>query len=304
VSRGWFKRVAEHGLLLSGLPRLARQWRSRHTIILAYHNIVPNGEQPVGDRALQLPQAAFAAQLDALRETHDVISLTEAIEGDALPRRRPRAVITFDDAYGGAVKYGVAELCARAMPATIFVTPAFLDGGAFWWDLLTPWGAAAPPARVRQYALTAHAGRSDRILADRTLSPGVQPVLPPFSRGAPESELLAAAGKPGITLASHSWSHPNRSALEPEELEQELFQPLAWLRGHVDSPLPYLSYPYGLSGPRVESAAEKAGYRAALCIDGGWLHARPERIFALPRQDVPSGISLEGFRLRIAGVLS
>lgn len=304
MSRGWLKWVAERGLLLSGLPRLTRHRRSGHTIILAYHDIVPDGEQPVGDRSLHLARDTFAAQLDTLRKTHDVIPLTEAIEGEWRPARRPRAVITFDDAYGGAVKYGVAELCARAMPATIFVAPAFLGGGAFWWDLLTPRGAAGLPPRVRQHALTAYAGRGDCILADSTLAPGVLPVLPPFARGAPESELLAAAGKPGITLASHSWSHPNLPALPPDELEQELGRPLSWLREHVDSPLPYLSYPYGLSAPHVEAAVEKAGYRAALCIEGGWLHTRPKRTFALPRVDVPSGISPEGFRLRIAGVLS
>ena len=34
-------------------------------LILAYHNIIPTGSAPVGDRSLHLPLDEFAAQLDA-----------------------------------------------------------------------------------------------------------------------------------------------------------------------------------------------------------------------------------------------
>src|SRR2546423_5455975 len=110
------KAIAERVLLASG-GRAAR-WRMRdRTLILAYHNVVPD-EQPIfGDRSLHLRRSDFAAQLDALRETHDVVPLPAVLLPSHGPR--PRAAITFDDAYAGAVTLGVAEVVARGLPATV-----------------------------------------------------------------------------------------------------------------------------------------------------------------------------------------
>jgi hypothetical protein len=64
-----------------------------------------------------------------------------------------------------------------------------------------------------------------------------------------------------------------------------------------------ISYPYGISSPRVEHAARAAGYTAGLLIEGGWIFGGTiENPFAVPRLDVPSGLSAAGFELRTAGV--
>lgn len=302
------KSLCEHGLLVSGLPRIS-QWRHRtDVLILAYHNIVPHGAEVVGDRSLHLPQAAFAAQLDLIRATHDVISLDEALARRAgVGRGRAAVAITFDDAYRGAVTAGVAELARRGMPGTIFVPPAFLNGGTFWWDLLVPQGAPGLPADEREHALTHLEGKGTVILERASAAGRALPALPDHARGASEDELRRAAMTPGITLASHTWSHPNLAALAPAELEAELVRPLRWLRERFTTVVPYLSFPYGRSSAAVERAARAAGYQAALRIDGGWVQpgrAASANPYALPRLDVPSGVSLAGFRLRTAGLLS
>jgi peptidoglycan/xylan/chitin deacetylase (PgdA/CDA1 family) len=122
--------------------------------------------------------------------------------------------------------------------------------------------------------------------------------------GCGSSRSRRAAGRPGITLASHTWSHPNLAALAAAELEDELQRPLAWLRERFTGVLPFISYPYGLSSPAVERAAADAGYEAALRIDGGWLRDGSVNRYAIPRLNVPSGISDAGFRLRCSGVLA
>lgn len=294
------KAAVERGLLLSGLPRMTRWRRRGDVLVLAYHDVVPRGAERVGDRSLHLAQDAFAAQLDLLRATHDVIPLARALERGALRRSRPSVVITFDDAYRGAVVAGVSELAARGLPATIFVPPAYVGDGIFWWDALTPAGAAAIPDADRERALAEQAGKGEVILAGAA----TRTELPPHARCATEAELRRAAAVPGITLASHSWSHPNLAALDAAELETELVRPLAWLRERFDGVLPVISYPYGRASERVERAAAAAGYEAALRIDGGWLPRRPANRYALPRLDVPSGVSASGFRLRCAGLLA
>lgn len=302
--RRWLKPAAERGLVWSGAARGARARHARDVMILAYHDIVPRGEPLAGDRSLHLPQDAFAAQLDALAATHDVLPLGEALDTAASGTRRPRAVITFDDAYAGAVACGVAELVARRLPATIFTAPALLDGRPFWWDLLADASGQGLPAHVRERGLVVHAGRGERILADLAMAPDVPDRLPPHARGASEADLLRAAAQPGITIASHSWSHANLARLGAGEMTAELERPLRWLAERGLSGLPVLSYPYGLSSPVVERAARAAGYQAALLIAGGWYSPELPDRFAVPRVDVPGGVSLRGFELRAAGFVA
>jgi peptidoglycan/xylan/chitin deacetylase (PgdA/CDA1 family) len=296
------KSTIEHGALWSGIPRAMRRQRRGDVLILAYHDIVPDHSAAGGDRSLHLPRRRFAEQLDALVRTHDVISLERALAGHS--GNRPAAVLTFDDAYEGAVTIGVSEVEQRGLPATIFVAPSFLNGHDFWWDALSEAGGHGLSPRLRAWALDECAGRDAEV---RARAPHEQHAsiarAPSYARCAHEHDLVAAAGKRGITLGSHSWNHPNLARLDDAALATELTLPLAWLRERFTNVLPVISYPYGLSSPRVESATKAAGYTAGLRIDGGWLGgtATTNR-FAVPRLDVPAGLSKAGFELRTAGV--
>lgn len=297
--RSAVKAAVEHGMTLTGATRLLRQRMKGRALVLAYHNIVPDGTS-VGDRPNHLSVSAFAAQLDALQATHDVIPLTATLD---LPptRGRPCAAITFDDAYRGAVTLGVEELARRGMPATIFVAPAFLDGKSFWWDALATPAGLDPGIRSR--ALTDLAGR-DESVRDWASREGV-PIasVPQFACAASDAELAQLARRPGISLASHSWSHPNLTRLTPNELAAELTRPRAWLRERFDNAIDWLAYPYGIHDRSVIDAARRAGYRAAMAIDGGWIPRSTPDPFALPRLNVAPGLSIHGFAIRTAGLL-
>lgn len=303
--RTLLKHTVETVLCRSGIARVARTRRRDDTIVLAYHNIVPEGESYAGDRSLHLPQREFARQLDLLQRTHDVVPLASLLS-PAPARGRPRAVVTFDDAYAGAVTAGVAELAARGLPATVFVAPGLLGGRTFWWDVLVHPEDEGLPVELRERCLTALRGREDEILpwaAERGI-PLHQ--VPPHQGGATEAQLAAAVREGGITLGAHTWSHPSLPALGPEELEEEMERPLRWLRERYEGVLPWLAYPYGLSSPAVEAAAERAGYRGAFRVEGGWMprSSAGVRPHALPRANVPAGGSLERFEMRVSGILS
>ena len=301
--RRQFKNTFEQGVIWSGISGAMRRRHRGDVLVLAYHNIVPHGAPAAGDLSLHLPQRHFAEQLDALVRTHDIISLERALAGHA--GDRPAAVITFDDAYEGAVTAGITELEARALPATIFVAPAYLNGGDFWWDALTAPGASALLPELRSWALEDCGGRDADIRARASREHGahLSPV-PAHARGAHEHDLLSAASVPGITLASHTWSHPNLSRLGGDALATELTRPLAWLRERFSNVLSAIPYPYGFASAEVERAAAHAGYTAGLRIEGGWMMRDGAAVnaFALPRLDVPSGLSAAGFELRAAGV--
>ena len=301
--RNGLKATLERGLVASHLPSVWRRAHRRGVLILAYHNIVPPGVEIAGDRSLHLPERLFVAQLDALQATHDVVPLGTLLDADGDNGRRPRAVITFDDAYRGAVTAGLRQVVARGLSATVFVAPAFVGGKFFWWDVATPAGAPGPTESFRKFALEECQGvdAAVRLWAERAGHPLAR--LPADAACASESELRVASTHPGITFASHSWSHPNLARLAPAELDDELTRPLTWLGARFDNVLPVLSYPYGLASPAVERAAASAGYRAGLLVEGGWVSRRPRNPFAVPRLNVPAGLSANGFQLRAAGLL-
>ncbi|MDR0787717.1 MAG: polysaccharide deacetylase family protein [Gemmatimonadota bacterium] len=296
------KQLIETVLVESGIPRLARARLGGQALVLAYHNVVPERETARGDLSLHLPRRAFAAQLDTLLRTHDVVSLEEAVRSDP-HARRPRIAITFDDAYRGAVLCGVEELSRRGLPATIFVAPAFTGGGTFWWDALA--GEHGLDESLRAEALGTLQGK-DHLVRARAAERGLmEHPLPWYQTAADESELADAIRVPGIRLGSHTWSHPNLAALGNAELHEELRRPLVWLQQRFPGALPWLTYPYGLSSAAVERAAAEEGYKGALRVAGGWMNpAGTPAPFALPRYNVPAGLSTRGFTLRTAGLLA
>jgi peptidoglycan/xylan/chitin deacetylase (PgdA/CDA1 family) len=295
------RRVAARLLVDARVPRLARALRGTRGAVLAYHNIVPDGAPPAGDRSLHLPVSGFARQLDLLVREYEVVPLERLLTEPSNRRSRPRVSITLDDAYHGALALGVPELCARRLPATLFVAPALLGRDGFWWDALA--GPDGLDPGFRRVALEACCGR-DEPVRWRAAELGLTPSPPlPLTSPATVEELTVAAARPGITVASHGWDHANLTAIPLGELKRQLRLSLSWLRERFTAAIPWLSYPYGLSSDLVEAQAAAAGYVAALRITGGaWGPATASR-HRLPRVNVPSGVSGGTFLLRAAGLV-
>jgi peptidoglycan/xylan/chitin deacetylase (PgdA/CDA1 family) len=299
--RSALKRAAEFLLLHGGAARALRTRMAGRALVLAYHNVVPDGAHIVGERALHLPRERFAQQLDALQERCRVVSLDQALSPDG---RELRVVITFDDAYHGAVTAGVDEVVRRGLPATIFVATGRLGGGAFWWDSLAP-AVGEWSTEHRRHALDACRGLEDEVTAWAARA-GLERTEPPrHARTADLSTLRDAVSRPGITLGSHTVRHPNLTRLDAAQLDRELIDSRAWLEAEFGAAaIPWLSYPYGLASERVAAAAARAGYTGAFRVSGGWMPAGRSALHCLPRLNVASGLSRDGFSLRISGLLA
>jgi peptidoglycan/xylan/chitin deacetylase (PgdA/CDA1 family) len=292
------KRAVEVALCRSGIARLARSLRSQDVLVLAYHNVVPGGARVRGERSLHISQDELHRQLSLLSRTHQFVPV------DSVPSPgsgRPRVAVTFDDAYRGAVQLGVEVLSDLAVPATIFVAPAWLGARRFWWDVLSHDRELEPWERER--ALTENQGKAEQVLAAAGHTGDPDGSGSPHTRTAGEEDLDAAMGFAGLTVGSHSWSHPNLATLEEPELEEEVGRPLDWLRkrwqGRV---VDWLSYPYGRRSPQVVEVARRVGYVGGFRIEGGWVKGRVPP-FETPRLNVPAGLSLEGFQIRSAGLI-
>lgn len=300
------KRILESTAARSGLAAALARRTAPATVILGYHDIVPRGEPVAGDVALHVRQESFGDQLDLLLETHDVVALDEVRFGEGVPGR-PRAVITFDDAYVGTLTAGFEELARRGLPATVFVPPGLLGEEGFWWDHLAPPGgrpldprlrarAHGPELRGRQTPILAWAREEGLPVAD----------LPEYARPATADDLVTRVGAAsGITVGAHTWGHPNLAVLPPDEVVEEFRRCHAWLHGSGMDVTDWLAYPYGLYDDAVAAVADAHFCGAVLVeggiaeIRGGW-HGDAARV---PRLQIPSGLSVEGLALRLAGVL-
>ena len=303
--RSGVKYVAERVIASSSGAALSRRKFRQRVLVLAYHNIVPTGSRQVGDKSLHLPQSAFAEQLDSLLETHDVVPLQDVLLGcgkEDLPHERPRAAITFDDAYEGAVTVGVHELRVRGLPATVFASPGFLAGKSFWWDMLAD-PATGLNDELRTRVLSEARGLSAEAV-DLAGRAGVKRnEVPGYACGVSISDLTAALRYDKLSMAAHTWNHPNLTTLSDSDLVAELARPMEWLNAFGNRALPMISYPYGLADRRVMDASRDAGYTAGFMIDGGWTTPGAVDPFSIPRLNIPAGISRDGFILRTSGLI-
>ncbi len=215
--RARIKRLVERALVVTGPARAGRALLRDRVLVLAYHNILPDGTPPSGERSLHLPFEDFGWQLDELSRYCEIVPLTDIVEpsrGDG----RLRVAITFDDAYRGTLTHAVPALARRGMPATIFVPPGMLGKGAFWWDRLAAQDGTIDPV-LRSELLNGKQGKAESIEAwapeDRRERASVTADAMPAS----EDELALAVSAGGITLGAHSWSHPNLAALDSAERE-------------------------------------------------------------------------------------
>jgi peptidoglycan/xylan/chitin deacetylase (PgdA/CDA1 family) len=270
-------------------------------LILAYHGIIPDGESAAGEAGLFVAQRDFAMQLDVLAGEVDVVALDRLDEPGT---DGPRVAITIDDAYRGAVNEGVRELAARSLPATIFVAPARLNDHIFWWDALLH-GSGRLDEKLRNHALQRLGGADERVRAWAALA-GIpaRDELPAYARTATVAELAAALRFPGITLGSHTWSHPNLSCLGICEIATEVRRSRDWLRTEFgERVIDWLAYPYGLESVQARAVVADASYAGAVCIGGGWHRAAEVSPFARPRLSIGAGLSVAGLRARLQGAV-
>lgn len=293
--RALLKRVAESTLLAVAKWGADRRLAGR-VLVLAYHDIVPRGERPAGDRSLHLAEEAFSLQLDLLGERVDVVPLGQAL--DSAPGARPRVAITWDDAYQGAMTVGVEQVVRRGLPATVFVAPGMLGGQTFWWDAVA--GTSDLDPAVRRAALEEGQGDTDLVRRLATDRGWPWREAPEYARTATETTVRAAAAR-GIAVGAHSWTHPNLTRIAADRLADELRRSRDWALAAATG-VDWVAYPYGLQDDAVRTAAGAAGFAGGLLIEGGWALPGGARL-AVPRLNVPAGVSPAGFGLRLAGAV-
>ncbi len=116
----------------------------------------------------------------------------------------------------------------------------------------------------------------------------------------PELKQMADAG---MTLGSHTLSHPALSELSPDLARAEIAECREALETSLGRPVWALAYPFGdpaSVGAREYKLAEEAGYECGFVNVGGGLKSQSPR-FALSRIHVTAEMSLEVYEAYISG---
>lgn len=274
----------------------ARRRRVNGATIFCFHDVTADDvSAALGERSLHIPMADFAEYVGWIASAYTVVPVAEVVA--RLAAQRPlhgTACLTFDDAYQGVLDHALPLAHAQALPVTIFaVTQASRHREGFWWDALARLGALGDAERER--CLTAFAGDGDRILAAHPAA------------ASPSTHMRPAAGWPALRAAAsdlvaiqmHTQRHRTLSVLSPEDLRDEL-SPSAF-EAEMGARPTMVSYPYGRFNTLVTRETARLGYVAGLGMEFGV--ARPDSDpFALPRVNVPAGISLDALECRAAGL--
>jgi peptidoglycan/xylan/chitin deacetylase (PgdA/CDA1 family) len=149
--------------------------------------------------------------------------------------------VTFDDAFANVID-ALPVLDRLGVPATVFACSGYADDGR---------PLDIPELRAREQAPATMTWDDLRTVAER-----------------------------GVTLGSHTVSHPHLPELADDELDRELRESRERLADELGRPCRYLAYPFGDEDERVRSASRRAGYDAAFALPGA---DRPWDRFAVPR---------------------
>lgn len=122
-------------------------------------------------------------------------------------------------------------------------------------------------------------------------------------RGFPERNLithgdLLALAEAGLTIGSHTCTHPRMTEVEETIQQRELLESKLTLEDILGRPVEYFAYPYGDYDDAVRDRVEAVGYRAACSTRAGF-NRHGEDPFALRRIEVYGTDSFAQFRNKI-----
>lgn len=273
-------------------------------LVLIYHRVLA-----VHDPLLEGEPTAseFADQMDLVRATCNVLPLSEAarrLQDGSLPPRA--ASITFDDGYANNREVAAPILKARNIPATIFVSTGFTQGGCMWNDIVIE---AVRQAGARLdltdlgFGVFKLSDAASRIKAFETILPRLKyleprersqktesiaervgatiPVQPMMTEG--QLRELAACG---IELGAHTVQHPILKAVDPSVAHHEIASSKATLEDITGNPVTLFAYPNGRPGRDYDAThveqVRRCGFEAAVSTAWGAAGRSADR-FQLPR---------------------
>lgn len=299
--RRFLKRGIAGGLRWSGFESGWRALRGEAPWIVGYHRVVEDFGRSAGRTipAMLIGLPMLERHLDWIGRRFRLASLDEIasrLENGA-PRGKPLAAVTFDDGYGDVYHRAYPLLRRKGIPAAVFVVTGLtgtsrpplhdrlfllLKEACRVWD--APWGrllrllrdlgieppsgswrgpgSPAPLGLTRALLESLPDADLERIAAALQERLTIDPDL--WEEHRPLSwEMIEEMRREGMTIGSHTRSHPVLTSESRDAVEAELHGSRRDLEGRLGIPIRHVAYPNGSFDGEIVRAAAKAGYRYA-----------------------------------------
>lgn len=310
-AKSWnWKETAASVLYETGLLRLMQQvsncceLRSRliplnknHTskfVILCYHRVGTGGVPLYSG----LEPQVFEAQMRFLRERYRLVSLNELYRAlsNAASSPQQAVAITFDDGYRDVYTHAFPVLKKYRIPATIYLTAQAIDSNEVaWYDRVFLGLSIAPGEKLdvmldrpRRFLLPTPAARlkaAEEIISYLRMMPDIprQEFCIELEKKVPlpvdqvRNRMLTweqsrEMQQWGVSIGSHTLSHPVISRLDSEAIEQELRGSKTLLEEKLGRPVLDFAYPFGKPADygSMPNLVAGVGYRTAVTTNWGF----------------------------------
>ncbi len=298
---------------------------SRHLAILRYHAVC-NPDAGYADPGISVTPAAFERQMAYLAAHYEVLSLPEAVaalkRGLSLPQNA--VAVTFDDGY--ADNLAAARVLQRfGLSATFYITAGCLAGEQPFWP--SEIRVLIPAVKAPVLELTAGetcvriplGNDVERKAAIRTVSKLFKAHTIPVRESLREQLRRAAGDVPipqcmlrwedvaemsrlGMTIGSHTVTHPNLPNAGRDDARREIRDSKARLEAALGIPVTMFSYPNGgaerYMTPEVAGLVREAGFEAATTSRNAFAGPGSD-LFALERVQVSERLEDLAFALEV-----
>jgi peptidoglycan/xylan/chitin deacetylase (PgdA/CDA1 family) len=295
--------AAGMGLLARSLTLLSPG--EARLLVLIYHRVLA---QPDPMLPREMSSDVFRWQMELIRDHAAPLSLEQGLRGLDEGRLPARAVaVTFDDGYADNATVAAPILTNCGIPATMFVSTGFLDGGRMWNDSVIEALRRMPagPRDLTEFGagIVEISGLASRTEVCRRIIVGIKH-RPPPERASLVSKLVELADQAlpddlmmtsvqvrelagqGFEIGCHTVSHPILKMLPAEQALAELLESRQTLREITGREIRFLAYPNGRPGEDYDAEhvamAARLGFAAALSTRRGVCSPRSDRL-QLPR---------------------
>jgi peptidoglycan/xylan/chitin deacetylase (PgdA/CDA1 family) len=278
-------------LAMGALPLLLGTRGKQRLSILIFHRVLPEHDPLRPDEPTV---EEFDWQMRLLREHFNPLPIVEAVErlqsGD-LPSNA--ISITFDDGYSDNEKYAMPILKKYGIPATVFVSTGFLNGGRMWNDSIIEVirHYEKHTLDLREIGLGCYHTSSDAqrlntiasiIQEIRHLDPVVRQNLTAkienYGKNLPGDLMMndlqvRSLAHNDIAIGAHTVSHPILAKISNENARQEISNSKVYLEALIQKPVDVFAYPNGRPDtdyrPEHRDLVSDLGFKAAVSTHWG-----------------------------------
>jgi peptidoglycan/xylan/chitin deacetylase (PgdA/CDA1 family) len=292
---------------LSEALRTLAHLRGRR-LALVYHRLCAT-PTPAGELVPTVPVDVFRAQLNALRDTVDLVTLDELVseERDTNERRkagyRPAVAVTFDDDLASHAEHALPILRELGVPATFFLSGRALHGqGPYGFQRLEAL-LLAHGAKETMALLGVSVGKTPDLVLACERSPTLRERVHELAAHLPATDILDGAGiaalsRGGMSVGFHTTSHQVLPDLDDTALDNAVTHGHLALAAAAGVAVRHFAYPYGRADSRSAAAVRRAGFVAAFTGDGQPIRRSDDR-YRLGRWE-PGPVSADDLLRRLA----